>query len=218
MKERLIAGAGFWTATSVVLIATFGAVIALPFMRSPTPHAAPVVAPASALPAAAHAPTRAKRRTIDYEREYEAAAAAMIARSRSAAKSPPRAAPSTASGGTTEEPIDPIELGRAALNQVGLDSDAEDMWLAIINDPSIDAEDRKDLIEDLNEEGFADPEHLTPADLPLIEARLALLEKLLPEPMDDTNAAAFAEARKDLLEMRNKLRPAPIPEAPPASK
>ncbi|HMN42645.1 MAG TPA: hypothetical protein PKE29_17530, partial [Phycisphaerales bacterium] len=110
----------------------------------------------------------------------------------------------------------PIELGRLALAFVGTDPDAEALWLAIINDPDIDPEARRDLIEDLNEDGFPDPDNLTPEHLPLIEARLALLDKLIPEPMDDTNAEAFAEARKDLIEMRDRLKPPPAPPAEPA--
>ena len=63
---------------------------------------------------------------------------------------------------------------------------------------------RKDLIEDLNEEGFADPDHVVTDDLPLILNRLALIEQLAPDAMDETNAAAFEEAYKDLVNMADR--------------
>jgi hypothetical protein len=63
------------------------------------------------------------------------------------------------------------------------------------------AHERSDLIEDLNEDGFPDPHHVTPDDLPLIESRILLIERLAPEAMDEVNFEAFAEAYKDLVNM-----------------
>ena len=60
-------------------------------------------------------------------------------------------------------------------------------------------------IEDLNEEGFENPHNPTFDDLPLIENRLAIIETLAPDSMDDVNAAAFAEAYKDLMNMRARV-------------
>jgi hypothetical protein len=96
-------------------------------------------------------------------------------------------------------------LERYALAYVGTDSLAEAVWLDAINDPTLSAHERSDLIEDLNEEGFADPKHLTPDDLPLIVNRLALIEREGPLAMDETNAAAFAEAYKDLITMYERM-------------
>jgi len=104
--------------------------------------------------------------------------------------------------------IDPPKekpIARIALSYVGEDPAAEAVWIASINDPNVSAHDRSDLIEDLNEEGFDDPKNITRNDLPLIENRLALIEQLAPSSMDDTNAAAFAEAYKDLTNMRARL-------------
>lgn len=94
---------------------------------------------------------------------------------------------------------------REALGWVGADADAEQVWAAAINDPSLAANDRKNLIEDLNETGFEDPKNLTSDDLPIIQARLALIDELSPTAMDEVNAAAFAEARKDLVNMQARL-------------
>src|SRR5690348_2473627 len=54
-----------------------------------------------------------------------------------------------------EEPLqDPI--ARVALSLVGMDPDAEDYWFAAINDLTLPANERQNLIEDLNEEGLSD--------------------------------------------------------------
>lgn len=85
---------------------------------------------------------------------------------------------------------------RLALAFVGVDPDAEDYWLAAINDPSLPANERQDLIEDLNEVGISDPKHPAPEDLPVILSRIELLETL--DPMDQVNLDAMKEAYKDL--------------------
>lgn len=106
----------------------------------------------------------------------------------------------TAAARPAEEPLqDPI--ARVALSLVGADPDAEDYWFAAINDLSLPANERQDLIEDLNEEGLSDPEHPTIEDLPLIFNRLALIETIGPDAADEVNAAAFDEAYKDLLNL-----------------
>ena len=96
-------------------------------------------------------------------------------------------------------------IARQALAGVGTDPAAEEIWLAAINDPTRSDHERSDLIEDLNEDGFPDPKHITPDDLPLILSRLALIEQLAPSAMDQTNADAFAEAYKDLVNMYARI-------------
>lgn len=103
------------------------------------------------------------------------------------------------------EPQVPLEVARSALGLVGADPQAEEIWYAAINDPNTPAKARQDLIEDLNEDGFDDPRNITEDDLPLIYSRIALIEQLGPEAMDDVNAAAFAEAYKDLVNMVMRL-------------
>lgn len=102
-------------------------------------------------------------------------------------------------------PVVPVDVARTALAYVGADPAAEEVWAAAINDPSLSAHARQDLIEDLNEDGFPDPKHVTPDDLPLIASRLALIEDLAPDAMDQVNADAFAEAYKDLMNMYGRL-------------
>jgi len=101
------------------------------------------------------------------------------------------------------KPKDPLTDpdARDALSLVGLDPAAEAYWYYAINDPNVPVEERKDLIEDLNEHGLADPKHPSPDDLPVILRRIQLVEALGPEAMDEANAAAFDEAYKDLLNL-----------------
>ena len=106
----------------------------------------------------------------------------------------------------TKPPIQDY-AARTALSLVGVDASAEIVWKDAINNPLLPEQERQDLIEDLNEEGLPKTKDLTPAHLPLIEARLAIIARLMPDAMDKTNADAFAEARKDLLNMQAKLRP-----------
>jgi len=101
-------------------------------------------------------------------------------------------------------------LARLALNFVGADAQANEFYQKAINDSLLTRSDRKNLIEDLNQDGFADTRNLTANDLPLIQNRIALIEQLAPTAMDDANAAAFKEAYKDLVNMRDRiLRPPP---------
>jgi hypothetical protein len=107
-------------------------------------------------------------------------------------------------------------LARLALSFVGADTQANEFYARTINDPVLTRSDRQNLIEDLNEDGFADPKNLTLQDLPLIQNRIAFIEELAPGAMDDANAAAFKEAYKDLLNMRGRLLTPPDPAPPPA--
>ena len=92
-------------------------------------------------------------------------------------------------------------MARLALNFVGADPAAEAYWIGAINDDSLPAEERKDLIEDLNEDGLSDPRHPTAQDMPLIAARIRLIEQLAPNAMDKVNQDAFQEAYQDLVDL-----------------
>lgn len=94
---------------------------------------------------------------------------------------------------------------RQALAGVGKDVESEKIWLEAINDPTLPANERQDLIEDLNEDGISNPAQPTDRDLTLIKSRIALIANLLSDAMDETNAAAFKEAQKDLLNMLKRL-------------
>lgn len=102
-------------------------------------------------------------------------------------------------------------LARLALTYVGSNSRAEQIWETAINDPQLSPDARRNLIEDLNQDGFSNLKKLTPVDLPLIQRRLALIDQLAPRAKDPANAAAFAEARKDLIKMRDDVLRGPPP-------
>ena len=99
-------------------------------------------------------------------------------------------------------------LARVALTYVGADQQANEFYQRAINDPVMTPNHRKNLIEDLNEDGL-NFKNLTQQDLPLIKSRLTLIEQLAPNAMDKVNAAAFQEARKDLVNMIARLEPQP---------
>lgn len=96
---------------------------------------------------------------------------------------------------------------RVALSMVGTAPVAEAVWVQAINDANLPAQERQDLIEDLNEDGIINRKHPTGPDIELIKARLELIDRLAPGAMDKTNADAFAEARKDLVKMLAKTEP-----------
>ena len=95
-------------------------------------------------------------------------------------------------------------LARLALSFVGADPYANEFYQAAINDTLLTPSHRKNLIEDLNEDGL-DFRNLTTRDLPMIENRIKLIEAIAPNAMDEANAAAFQEAYKDLVNMRGKI-------------
>ena len=97
------------------------------------------------------------------------------------------------------------QQGRTALSLIGHDPEADEVWIQIINDPSLSANARQNLIEDLNEDGLSDPRNPTLDDLPLIKYRIQLIEELSPDAMDKVNSDAFQEAHKDLVNMANRL-------------
>lgn len=104
------------------------------------------------------------------------------------------------------EPRIPEPLARAAMRYVGLDPAAEAIWALAINDLRLAPDTREDLIQDIDEETLPDPRHVTEADVPLILARLAILERLAPRATDATNVTSFGEAYKDLLEVLVQVR------------
>ena len=98
-------------------------------------------------------------------------------------------------------------LARVALAYVGADAKADQFYQTAINDPNLSPDARRNLIEDLNQDGFPNTKNLTLADLPLIQKRIDLIEDLAPNALDQINAQAFQEAHKDLIKMQNSLLP-----------
>ncbi len=114
------------------------------------------------------------------------------------------------------DPAKKEPLARVALNFVGADAQANEFYQKAINDLTLPKDDRKNLIEDLNQDGFANKKNLDASDLPLIQNRIALIEALAPSATDPVNLAAFKEAYKDLINMRTRILNPPVPLPTPA--
>jgi len=104
-----------------------------------------------------------------------------------------------------DDPVYKEQLGRTALGLIGRDPKADEIWIQIINDPSLPANARKNLIEDLNEDGLQDRRNPTADDQPVIMYRIQLIEQLAPDAMDKANADAFQEAYKDLVNLAGRF-------------
>jgi hypothetical protein len=96
-------------------------------------------------------------------------------------------------------------LARVALAYTGASAQADQLYQTAINDPNMSADDRRNLIEDLNQDGLPNGKNLTASDLPMIQNRIAMIEQLAPNSMDQVNAKAFQEAYKDLTKMRDRI-------------
>jgi hypothetical protein len=98
----------------------------------------------------------------------------------------------------------PDRQARAALALIGYDPEAEQYWLAAINNPDLPANERKNLIEDLADAGLSSTRNPTPDDIQVMAYRLQLIEQLAQNPMDATNAKALTEAQKDLIKSADR--------------
>jgi hypothetical protein len=104
-----------------------------------------------------------------------------------------------------EDPtIDPSKkepLVRYALTFAGEDAKATEFWHKAITDPKFPHDQRRELIEDLNQDGFQNEDHPTARDAQLIAKRLALIERHWNEVDDPAIKDAWHEAGKDLQNM-----------------
>jgi len=206
MKTVILAALVFATACVVAGIL----ILSRPATRETVPPAAAVArAEAPAQAAKAHPLAAPPQAVPPADTAAVAAPAAPGPVTASAQPSDPSPAAKKAAAGTVaanpggspgKEPLqDP--LAREALAFVGMDPTAEEYWYAAINDPNLPANERQDLIEDLNEDGLSDPKHPGPEDLPLILNRLLLIEQVAPTAPDQVNADALEEAYKDLQQL-----------------
>lgn len=108
-------------------------------------------------------------------------------------------------------PAEKEPLARVALAYVGASAPADDLYRLALQEPALTDSQRQNLIEDLNQTGFPNLKQLTAADLRLIDRRLALIEQLAPQLRDRTSTAALGEAKKDLLNMRDRILHPPPP-------
>ncbi len=112
----------------------------------------------------------------------------------------------------TLDPSKKEPLVRYALSFAGADEQATAFWHKAITDPALPFGQRRELIEDLNQDGFQNEKNPTARDAQLIAQRLALVDQLHNEIDNPVLKDAWREAGKDLQNMG--LKYLSQPEAP----
>lgn len=100
-------------------------------------------------------------------------------------------------------------IGRIGLTYIGTannqaNDQAVQLFHAAINDPSLSPDQRRNLIEDLNQDGLSNRRNPTPDDLKIIANRYELAQAYLQQPYvqnDPVVTDAFQEALRDLAHM-----------------
>jgi hypothetical protein len=100
-------------------------------------------------------------------------------------------------------------IGRVGLTYVGsannqVNDQAIQLFHAAISDPTLTPDQRRNLIEDLNQDGLSNRRNPTPDDKKIIFNRYELAQTYLQQPYvqnDPVATAAFKEALKDLAQM-----------------
>ena len=113
--------------------------------------------------------------------------------------------PAERGGKAAADPAVPVQVAFRALWYLGTDPAAEATWAAAINDPRLPDGVRSDLIIDMIDEGYTDNERPGAADLPLVRARLQILERHAPHAMDEVNHRAFEQAYREMLQLYQRL-------------
>ena len=106
---------------------------------------------------------------------------------------------------TNKEP-----LGRFALNFAGSNLQADDLWHTSIMDKNLSLDARRELIEDLNQDGYDNLKSPTARDLMIMTNRLALIDRFRAESDHKVISGAFDEAEKDLRKMIQKYTAPPV--------
>jgi hypothetical protein len=107
-------------------------------------------------------------------------------------------------------------LARLALTYVGASDQALDLYHKATLDPALKPDQRRNLIEDLNQDGLSNTRNPTPEDLKIIAQRYALTQTYLQQDYvknDKLLGAAFREADKDLANMLQRAG-VPLPATP----
>ena len=102
------------------------------------------------------------------------------------------------------EPGSKEPLARVALSYVGANAQALDLYHTALLDPSLLPDQKRNLVEDLNQDGITNRKAPTPEDLQIIAKRYELTQAYLQQGYvqnDPVLNAAFREADKDLRKM-----------------
>lgn len=109
-------------------------------------------------------------------------------------------------------------LARVALTYVGANPQAAELFHTAVLDQTLKPDQRRELVEDLNQDGLSNTRNPTPEDLKIVANRYALTQAYLQQDYvqdDKVLNAAFREADKDL---RNMLQRAATAATPPANQ
>ena len=109
-------------------------------------------------------------------------------------------------------------LGRVALTYVGANDQALPLFHAATIDPALKPDQRRNLVEDLNQDGLSNRRNPTPEDLKVIANRYTLTQTYLQQEYvrnDKTLNAAFREANKDLANMLRRAGVSVPADTPP---
>jgi hypothetical protein len=109
-------------------------------------------------------------------------------------------------------------LGRLALGFVGANNQALELYHKAALDPQLTPDQRRNLIEDLNEDGLNNRRNPTAEDLKVIANRYALTQNYLQQDYVKNNKVlneAFLEANKDLGNMLRRAGLTPPGNVPP---
>jgi hypothetical protein len=112
------------------------------------------------------------------------------------------------------EPGSKEPLARVALTYVGADPQAIALFHTALLDPSLLPDQKRNLVEDLNQDGISNRKAPTPEDLQIMTKRYELTQAYLQQEYvqnDATLNAAFREADKDLRKMLERAAASPTP-------
>ena len=112
------------------------------------------------------------------------------------------------------EPGSKEPLARVALSYVGANPQALDLFHTAVLDPALLPDQKRNLVEDLNQDGISNRKAPTPEDLQVITKRYELTQAYLQQDYvqnDNLLNAAFREADKDLRKMLERAAANPPP-------
>lgn len=113
------------------------------------------------------------------------------------------------------EPGSKEPLARLALAFMGANQQAGELFPTAVLDQALLPDQKRELVEDLNQDGLSNEKAPTPEELKIVANRYALTQTYLQQDYvlnDQVLSAAFREADKDL---RNMLQKAAAAAAPP---
>jgi hypothetical protein len=116
------------------------------------------------------------------------------------------------------EPGSKEPLARLALAFVGASPQAAELFHTAVLDQALLPDQRRELVEDLNQDGLSNKKTPTPEDLKIIASRYALTQAYLLQDYvlnDKVLNAAFREADKDLRNLLQKAASAAANPTPP---